>query len=111
MILRIAGENQARMMWRVLIGAGVTSLVTLIVATLAALEGWLTYGRGAGRVTLHAAMLAAGSALFGFAFALRRRGQGRLGAAMLGLLAALALPYAAMLGVSAYLFAFAAERF
>jgi hypothetical protein len=97
--------------WRLLIATGIVGLATLGVATLAALEGWLAYGRGVERVALHGALLAAAGALFGHAFRLRRTGQPRRATWLLGLLAALTLPYAAQLGTAAYLFAFAGERF
>ncbi|MBP0464812.1 hypothetical protein J5Y09_12900 [Roseomonas sp. PWR1] len=99
------------MVWRLLVAAGVAGLAVLGVATLAALECWLTYGRGVGRVALHAALLIAAGAAFGHAFRLRRAGEARRATLLLGLLAALALPYAALLGAAAYLFAFAGERF
>ncbi|WP_198377891.1 hypothetical protein [Neoroseomonas rubea] len=103
--------SRASMVWRLLVAAGVVGLAVLGVATLAALEGWLTYGRGVERVLLQAALLAAAGGLFGYAFRLRRAGQARRAMLMLGLLAALTLPYAALLGAAAYLFAFAGERF
>jgi hypothetical protein len=97
--------------WRLLVAAGIVGLATLGVATLAALEGWLAYGRGVERVALHGALLAAAGTLFGHAFRLRRTGQPRRATWLLGLLAALTLPYAALVGTAAYLFAFAGERF
>ncbi len=99
------------MAWQLLIGAAVAGLATLGVAAIAALEGWLAYGRGFGRVALHAALIVAAGALFALAFRLRRRGDARRANLALGLLAALTLPYAAVLAASAYLFAFAGERF
>jgi hypothetical protein len=99
------------MAWQLLIGAAVVGLATLGIAAIAALEGWLAYRRGFGRVALHAALIVAAGALFALAFRLRRRGDARRANLALGLLAALTLPYAAVLAASAYLFAFAGERF
>jgi hypothetical protein len=98
------------MTWRILVAAALVGVGALVAALLAAIEGWLSGGPGFARVALHAGLLGAGAALFARGLALRRRGMGRQGALALGLLAAVTLPYAALLGAAVWFFVLSGER-
>lgn len=98
------------MTWRILVAAALVGVAALGVALLAAIEGWLSGAAGLWRVAAHAGLLGAGAALFARGLALRRRGLGRQGALALGLLAAVTLPYAALLGAAVWFFVLSGER-
>jgi hypothetical protein len=98
------------MTWRILVAAALVGVAARGAALLAAIEGWLSGGPGFARVALHAGLLGAGAALFARGLALRRRGMGRQGTLALGLLAAVTLPYAALLGAAVWFFVLSGER-
>jgi hypothetical protein len=89
--------SPSRIGWALLVLAATISVVALGLPLLTWLPGWLRGHGGGSRVALHLALVVGGALLLRRGLALRRRGAPGQAVLALGLLAAVTLPYAALL--------------
>ena len=87
----------ARAGWRLLVLAATLGVLALAVPLLTWMPGWLRGHGGGSPVALHLALLAGGALMLRRGLVLRRQGAPGQALLALGLLAAVTLPYAALL--------------